>query len=85
MGEVPGWATGVDTDRPSAARMYDYHSLGLTVTAEGVETEARLERLRRVRCDSAQGYLFCAPLPADALARWLDTPHRADPAGVFGP
>ncbi|CAO5236621.1 SAM-dependent methyltransferase [Frankia sp. AgKG'84/4] len=24
MGEVPGWATGVDVDRPSAARMYDY-------------------------------------------------------------
>src|SRR5206468_106468 len=31
------------------------HALGLTVTAEGVETSAQAERLRRIGCDSGQG------------------------------
>jgi diguanylate cyclase (GGDEF)-like protein len=36
------------------------HSLRLRVVAEGVETEAQLERLRELRCDQYQGYL-CSP------------------------
>ncbi len=38
-------------------------TLGLTVVAEGVETEAQLAYLRANRCDQAQGYLFSRPLP----------------------
>jgi EAL domain-containing protein (putative c-di-GMP-specific phosphodiesterase class I)/CheY-like chemotaxis protein len=48
------------------------HSLGLAVVAEGVETEAQVEWLRRERCEQIQGYVFSRPLPAaqfEALLR----------------
>jgi diguanylate cyclase (GGDEF)-like protein len=41
------------------------HSLGLTVTGEGVETRAQREFLRAHNCDRMQGYLICPPLPAE--------------------
>lgn len=40
-------------------------SLGLTVVAEGVETEAQLAYLRANHCDQVQGFLFSRPLPPD--------------------
>ncbi len=47
------------------------HSLRLKVIAEGVETEDQLAFLRAQRCHMSQGYLFCRPLPAEALTPWL--------------
>ncbi len=45
------------------------HQLGLTVVAEGVETEEVFADLRLLGCDTVQGYLFSPPVPArDALA-----------------
>jgi diguanylate cyclase (GGDEF)-like protein/PAS domain S-box-containing protein len=43
------------------------HALGLSVTAEGVETEEAVELLHDLRCELGQGYYFTAPLPAEAL------------------
>ncbi|HLH95800.1 MAG TPA: EAL domain-containing protein [Xanthobacteraceae bacterium] len=39
-------------------------SLGISTTAEGVETEAQLQRLRAEGCTEAQGFLFSPPRPA---------------------
>lgn len=43
------------------------HSLGLRVTAEGVETAAQAAYLTDLECDSLQGYLFSFPEPAAGL------------------
>jgi EAL domain-containing protein (putative c-di-GMP-specific phosphodiesterase class I) len=39
------------------------NSLGMTTTAEGVETVEQLTELRRQGCTDAQGYLFSRPIP----------------------
>ncbi|RKR19336.1 putative bifunctional diguanylate cyclase/phosphodiesterase [Arthrobacter oryzae] len=53
------------------------HGLGLTVTAEGVETAAQAGYLMNLDCDSLQGYLFSAPQPETALQPALDKAARA--------
>jgi diguanylate cyclase (GGDEF)-like protein/PAS domain S-box-containing protein len=45
------------------------HSLGLSVTAEGVETRAHVERLQQLDCDNAQGWFFARPVPAEEIPR----------------
>ena len=40
-------------------------ALGMTTTAEGVETLELVETLVGLGCDVAQGYYFARPLPAD--------------------
>lgn len=50
------------------------HSLGMTVTAEGVETQTALALLRGMGCDTAQGYLIARPLALPALIERLDKP-----------
>lgn len=47
------------------------HSLGLTIVAEGVETQAQLDVLRQLRCTVIQGYLFSPPLPPQQLEGWI--------------
>lgn len=48
------------------------HALGLTVVAEGVETEDDFEWLRQNGSDFVQGYWLARPMPAEELESWLD-------------
>jgi diguanylate cyclase (GGDEF)-like protein/PAS domain S-box-containing protein len=59
-------------------------NLGMTVVAEGVETEEQLIRLRELGCKHAQGYFFSRPVHPDAAAQFLNgtniySPHALDP------
>ena len=52
-------------------------SLGMTITAEGIESEAELAFLKAVGCDQAQGYLFSKAVPqAELLALLADERAR---------
>lgn len=46
-------------------------SLGITTTAEGVETQEQLDHLRAEGCTEMQGYLFSAPRPAREAVKML--------------
>jgi diguanylate cyclase (GGDEF)-like protein len=48
------------------------HNLGLSVVAEGVETNAAWELLRELDCDEAQGYYMGKPMPATEFAVWRE-------------
>lgn len=45
--------------------------MGLTVVAEGIETEPQLEFISRLGCKTVQGFHFSEALPADGFARLL--------------
>jgi len=47
------------------------HTIGLRVTAEGVEHEEELCILQSVACDEVQGYYFAKPMPAADFGKWL--------------
>jgi EAL domain-containing protein (putative c-di-GMP-specific phosphodiesterase class I) len=74
--------TSVDDAAISRAVIVLAHGMKLTVTAEGVETESQLAFLRRHRCDHAQGFLLCRPVPppelAEVLVRGTVAPPRPD-------
>lgn len=57
-------------------------NLGLDVIAEGVETEAQLEHLRRQGCDIAQGYLYARPEAPQDLTPWLTANQRVAETNV---
>jgi diguanylate cyclase (GGDEF)-like protein len=74
-----------EDDRRIAAGIIDLaHDLGMTVVAEGIETETQASTLLEMGCRRGQGFLFAASLPAEELTARLGaapttlTP-RADP------
>jgi EAL domain-containing protein (putative c-di-GMP-specific phosphodiesterase class I) len=61
------------------------HSLGLAVTAEGVETPAQLQFLREIECDMVQGYLLGEAWPADEFAKLMwDSPPSSEARAHHG-
>ncbi|WP_182085387.1 GGDEF domain-containing protein [Aureimonas sp. ME7] len=48
-------------------------SLGMAITAEGVETAEQLARIRGEQCTHVQGYFTGRPMPADGISSFLST------------
>ena len=69
------FVTGMLADRDSVAIVRAVLSLadalGMTTTAEGVETLELAQTLAALGCSCAQGYYFARPLPADAAYDYL--------------
>ena len=45
--------------------------LGMRTVAEGIETQAQLDQLRRTRCDAVQGFLLARPISASMVTSML--------------
>jgi len=52
------------------------HSLGMSTTAEGIETEEQLAAVREQGCNEVQGFLFSPPIGADAVIEMLHKERR---------
>ena len=64
----------IDSDREAPIVMAVValaHGLGLEVVAEGVETDAQLERLQELGCDEMQGFLFSRAVSAEHFEQLL--------------
>jgi EAL domain-containing protein (putative c-di-GMP-specific phosphodiesterase class I) len=48
-------------------------SLGMSTTAEGIETEEQLNAVKEQGCDEVQGFLFSPPLPASGIDSLVGT------------
>ncbi len=59
------------------------HHLGVSIVAEGVETDEQLTALREVGCDSLQGFLIGRPLSVEHLATWCREHHVAGRPTTF--
>lgn len=55
------------------------HGLGLSATAEGIETVEQLRTVAELGCDLAQGYLISPPLEPQALHAWKKALGRSWP------
>jgi diguanylate cyclase (GGDEF)-like protein/PAS domain S-box-containing protein len=75
---IDGLRTGDSApDDPIVAMLVGLaHRLGLTVTAEAVETAEQADRLRAMGCDHAQGWHFARPAAPEAITEMLTAPAR---------
>ncbi len=68
---VDGIEHNVDDEVLTSTIVLMAHSLGLSVVAEGVETEQQLTFLRGENCDEVQGYWLARPLEAEACRTFV--------------
>ncbi|MCF3961456.1 EAL domain-containing protein [Streptomyces fuscigenes] len=61
------------------------HRLGLTVTAECVETSVQAERLQQIGCDTGQGWLYSRPVAPERISELLARRSPAAGGGAPGP
>lgn len=69
------FVSGIDHDAEDAAIVQAVitlaHTLGMKVTAEGVETAAQVQELRALGCEHGQGYHYARPLTRDTVTEML--------------
>lgn len=85
LGELPiqgvkcdqAFIRGIVSDPPKQILLHHVcqmsQNLGLSVTAEGVETNAEFDAVREKGVDSVQGYLLARAMPHDDVPTWLAT------------
>jgi EAL domain-containing protein (putative c-di-GMP-specific phosphodiesterase class I) len=85
----PSFVHGLDHDREDSARgaaeiasaLVSFgQRLGMTVVAEGVETQQQLDALAALGCTSVTGHLLCPPLDEDAVLEQLAVLSGSGPA-----
>lgn len=67
--------TSVEANKITQAITALASGLGMETVAEGVETEAQLEEIKRQGCYEIQGYYFSKPLPAEHITHLLQQPY----------
>jgi EAL domain-containing protein (putative c-di-GMP-specific phosphodiesterase class I) len=55
-------------------------TFGCSVVAEGVESVEQARRLVKMGCEIGQGYGIASPMPAQAIAGWIERYRRLQPA-----
>ncbi|MDQ1374118.1 MAG: hypothetical protein QOJ09_1456 [Actinomycetota bacterium] len=83
-GFVDGLGTDAHDSALVAAILAMATALGLGVIAEGIETRAQLELLKKMRCGRAQGFFLARPMPARDMARLVADRRRLPPADPDG-
>ena len=75
------FTASIDRDSVNAATVRAIvglaRDLGISVVAEGVETEQEAETLRTIGCTLGQGYLYSKPLPGSAFVKRAEQPAPA--------
>jgi diguanylate cyclase (GGDEF)-like protein len=65
---APGAGPGAPSEEPIVTSMITLaHAYGMSLTAEGVESEAQARKLLELGADTGQGYYFSRPVPADRV------------------
>jgi diguanylate cyclase (GGDEF)-like protein len=77
---VQGLGPGLGKSALVSAALGFARALGLTVTAEGVETEEQFRKLQELRCVLAQGFYLSKPLAAESLAQLLASGRSYPPS-----
>jgi diguanylate cyclase (GGDEF)-like protein/PAS domain S-box-containing protein len=82
---VDGLLGGGDSEAIVRAVLAMARSLGLHVTAEGVETIDQARALRAMACEGLQGYYFSRPVAADRIPALLQRRWSLDPVAAPAP
>jgi diguanylate cyclase (GGDEF)-like protein len=82
---ITGMADAADDEAIVAAIIKLGHTLRMTVVAEGVEDERTWHLLRRLGCDTAQGYWMGRPMTADDFETWIPAWNARRPQNLHRP